>query len=364
MADEAVRRGAIDLAQGVMHGAPPPVLLSLLADVAKERRAHIYASPHGVPEYRAALARLLHGEGLRTLSEDNILGTTGSTGGLMAALISQLHPGDGVLLLEPFYPAHEWAIKAARCEPLFITSTTDFSSDWSSLEAQLPRARAVLIGNPSNPSGYVWTEEELRKLFELAEQHNLLLIFDEIYRDYVWGGTYPSPLHLAPDLDRLVVLRGFSKTLAISGWRVGYTVSTPDRIEAMTGVHDALYVGAPSLPQWVLARALREHREELDRFVANAKETYRENRTKIAEIFTSIGMEPHLPQGTFYMLVRHHRADDMAAMRELLDAGVAVAPGAPFFADQSRSSGYIRTHFAVSAETVEEVRKRLKNLGR
>lgn len=359
MADAAVQRGAIDLAQGVMHAAPPPILLSLLSELANERRSHIYTSPYGVPEYRAAVAELLRGEGARGISEAHVLGTNGVTGGLMAALISELQPGDGVLLHEPFYPAHDWAIRAARCKPLYIQSTSTLAPDWEHLQEQLPRARAILIGSPENPTGYVWSADDLRRLLEFRGAKRLLVIIDEIYKDYVWDGTPARPLHGAPALDRVVVLRGFSKTLAISGWRAGFAVTTPERIERMAGAHDALYVGSPSLPQWVLARALRDHRRELEAFVTEAKETYRENRMKFAEIFRSSGMEPHLPQGAFYMLMKHRRADDMAAMQELLDVGVAVAPGVPFFADQTTPSGYIRIHFAVSREMVAEVRRRL-----
>lgn len=169
-----------------------------------------------------------------------------------------------------------------------------------------------------------------------------------------------SPLSLTTDWKLLVVLRGFSKTLAIAGWRVGYTIAAPDFIQRMTHqIHDALYVGAPSLPQHVLARALRENRTELGRFVGENVALYRENRTQVADIFRSIGMEPVLPQGAFYMLAKHHRADDVTAMKELLTRGVAVAPGVPFFADQTTSSGYIRVHFAVSRETVQQVREKL-----
>jgi aminotransferase len=224
----------------------------------------------------------------------------------------------------------------------------------------MPQVRAAVIANPTNPSGVVWPRALLESLLEIASDLNVLLIVDETYKDYIWEGEFVSPLHLTDAWDSLVVLRGFSKTLAIAGWRAGYTISSPERITQMTHqIHDALYVGAPKLPQLVLARALREHRAELDRFIKENVALYRESRTQIAEVFRSIGMEPVLPDGAFYMLVKHHRADDMAAMKELLDLGVAVAPGVPFFADQSRSSGYIRIHFAVSPETAAEARRRL-----
>lgn len=359
MADEAVRRGAIDLAQGVLHAEPPQALLDLLAEVSRQPRVHAYSSPQGVPEYLEAVAEFLREEDVAATAA-NILGSSGNTGGLMAALIAHCQPGDRVLLPEPFYPAHLWAIRAARCEPVFLRHGNEFLPDEKDLRTQLPRVRAILMTNPSNPSGVVWPRSPLQILADLAAEHDVLLISDETYKDYLWEGEFVSPLSLMNDWQSLVILRGFSKTLAIAGWRIGYTISAPERIRTMTDqIHDALYVGAPSLPQHVLARALREHRNELEDFVQQNVTLYRENRTQLADVFRSIGMEPVLPHGAFYMLVKHNRADDVTAMKELLAQGVAVAPGVPFFADQSKPSGYIRVHFAVSRETVRQVREKL-----
>ncbi len=362
MADEAVRRGAIDLAQGVMHAAPPPVLLSLLSETALQQRAHVYTSPFGLLEYREAIASLLQEETSEHMTKDHVLGTQGVTGGLVSALIAELRPSDGVLLCEPFYPAHDWAIRAARCTPIHVRSRGRFEPDWDSLRRAAPQARALLIANPANPTGYVWSTEDIQTLIRLAEEQKLLLLIDEIYKEYIWEGTPPRVLNLAPSLERVVLLRGFSKTFAISGWRVGYAVSTPERIAAMAAVHDALYVGSPSLPQWVMARALRDHRDTLEAFLAEIRTLYRQQRDAVAELFRAIGMTPHPPSGAFYMLVEHHRADDMAAMRELLDVGVAVAPGIPFFAPRTTSTGYIRIHFAIGTDTLARVRERIAPL--
>lgn len=358
MADEAVRHGAIDLAQGVLHAEPPRILLDLLTEVAREPRVHAYASPQGVPAYLDALVDFLASEGI-AVTRDHLLGSSGNTGGLMAALIEHCRPGDGVLLPEPFYPAHLWAIRAARCEPVFLRHTEHFAPDEEDLQKQLPKVRAAIICNPSNPSGFVWSRELLEALITNAQEREILLIVDETYKDYIWEGEFASPMKLTSDWRSLVVLRGFSKTLAIAGWRVGYTVSAPERIQRMTHqIHDALYVGAPSLPQHVLARALREHRDELQTFVQRNVSLYRESRRKLADVFRGIEMEPVLPDGAFYMLIKHNQPSDVETTRKLLAAGVAVAPGQAFFRDPSMPSGTIRVHFAVSPETVKKVRER------
>lgn len=359
MADEAVRHGAIDLAQGVMHAEPPAVLIELLTRVAREPRAHVYASPQGVPKYLEALAETLTAEGL-SVTTANLLGSSGNTGGLMAALIAHCAPGDHVLLPEPYYPAHLWAIRAARCEPVFLPYRERFQPAMDILPDMLMRVRAAIICNPANPSGTLWPQSALEQLIAWAAQSDALLIVDETYKDYIWEGTFVSPLTLTDDWRALVALRSFSKTLAAAGWRAGYTVTSPDRIQQMTHqIHDALYVGAPTLPQLVLARALREHKEQLDAFVARNVALYRESRTEMADVFQEIGMEPILPQSAFYMLIRHNRSDDVDVTKELLARGVAVAPGGPFFRPQEKPTGYIRIHFAVSPETVVEVRRRL-----
>lgn len=364
MADEAVRRGAIDLAQGVLHCEPPRVLLDLLTEVTRVPRAHAYASPQGVPAYLDALTESLGREGI-AVTRDHLLGSSGNTGGLMTALIEHCRPGDGVLLPEPFYPAHLWAIRAARCEPVFLPCDTHFQPDTAALATFLPTVRAVIICNPANPSGFVWSRERLEALMTRAQERDILVIVDETYKDYVWKGEFITPLTLTSEWSHLVVLRSFSKTLAIAGWRAGYTIAAPERIQQMTfQIHDALYVGAPSLPQHVLARALREHREELDAFVRGTVELYRKTRGELADVFRAIGMKPILPDGAFYMLVKHHQPSDIEATKRLLAAGVAVAPGQAFFRDPSTSSGTIRLHFAVSPEIVTEVRRRLVPLQR
>lgn len=360
MADEAVRHGAIDLAQGVLHAEPPKVLIDLLAEVATEPQAHAYASPQGIPLYLDSLAEMLAAEGI-PVNKTNLLGSSGNTGGLLAALIAHCSAGDRVMLPEPFYPAHLWAIRAARCEPVFVGYGEHFIPNDQELYQHVPTARAVIVCNPSNPSGIVWGNAQLERLVRAAREHSVLVIVDETYKDYLWEGSFSSPLSSDTDWRSLVVLRGFSKTLAIAGWRIGYAISSPELIQKMTHqIHDALYVGAPSLPQHVLARALRDHREDLRAFLERNITLYRETRQQLADVFRSIGMEPSLPHGAFYMLVKHNRESDIAATKELLTAGVAVAPGQAFFRDPATSSGYIRTHFAVPPETVAEVRRRLR----
>jgi aspartate/methionine/tyrosine aminotransferase len=231
--------------------------------------------------------------------------------------------------------------------------------DWEALSRALPKVAVALVANPANPTGLVLTPEDLIRLHGLCAQHGVFLIVDEVYRDFIWEGECVSMLSLARSLDDVAVLRSFSKNLGLAGWRVGFAVTGPQRRAAMTHVHDALYVGAPALPQVVLATLLSEFRSEVEAFVRSLIATYRVNRGMVRDIFQQIGMVPHPKSGAYYMLVAHGQESDKAAMRELLSRGVAVVPGVPFWRPGTKETGYLRLHFALDPSTIQELRKRL-----
>jgi len=358
MADIAVRHGALDLAQGVIHSNPPARFFELLEDTKDRHKAHVYASPAGNLPYRESLLKILQEE-RSSLTLDSLMGASGVTGGLVSALATHGKPGDAVLLFEPFYPAHDWAIRSLSRVPYYVPYRDDLSVDWEILRRALPRVKVVLVANPANPTGLVLRPEEVTRLYELCRQHDVLLIVDEVYRDFVWEGQFVSLLSLAKSLENVVVLRSFSKNLGLAGWRVGFAITAPQRLAAMTRAHDALYVGAPAMPQVVLATLLSEFRSEVEEFVRSMIALYRTNRQIVQAVFQEIGMLPHPQSGAYYMLVAHQRESDTAAMEELLSKGVAVAPGVPFWRPGTRQTGYIRLHFALAPENIEELRTRL-----
>jgi len=354
MADIAVEAGAIDMAQGVEHTTPPQIFLEILSKYYDQRRLHIYASPAGYKGYREAL--LIEAQRERSnLQLESLMATNGTSGGLVAALRSHCKPLDVVLLLEPFYPAHDWAIKSLHTVTRYVPYGEDFTINLDAVRDSLPGVAVFVLSNPANPTGLVLSRDELLEIHSLCKQHDVLLIVDEVYKDFVWEGEFASLLSLVDDLDNLVVLRSFSKNLALAGWRAGYAITSPERRAAMTHIHDALYVGAPTAPQFVLADMLQNHKQEMDEFLEAIVALYRENRLAIIKAFQAYNMDPHPKQGAFYMMVKHNRSSDMVAMEELLDKGIATAPGGPFYKPGRQDTGYLRIHFALSPQDRSKV---------
>ena len=344
----AVAAGAVDMSQGVVHCPPPREFLDILSARFNERHLHVYGSPQGNPAYRAAVAQLAS-EGGAKISPGMILATNGVTGGLTAALLSHLQAGEAVGLCEPFFPAHDWLVRALHFVPQYVPYREDWSLDAAAVLKMIPQVRALVLVNPANPSGTVLAAEDLTQVYAACREHDVLLIVDEVYRDFVWEGEHASLLELTDDYSHLVVVRSWSKNLALAGWRIGYAVSSSERVRAMTQPpHEALYVGAPGPVQDVVAELLDRHRPIVDEFIRGLLTLYRQNRQTVIEAFRAYGMDPVPKEGAYYMLIRHNRERDIAAMQELLDKGIAVAPGVPFFRPGTKDTGYIRVHFALS----------------
>jgi aminotransferase len=355
MADIAAARGAVDMSQGVVHTIPPLVFVNEMRQIIGERQPHVYSSPAGLMPYREALRNLMRPE-KPDLTTEMIIGTNGVTGGLAAALSSHCQAGERVLLPEPFYPAHDWVIRTLKLVPEYLPYYPEHKPSLATIAKILPRVSAVLLTNPANPTGMVWSKEELLGWHDICRRKKILLLVDEVYRDFIWEGRYASLLHLLDSLEGVVILRSFSKNLALSGWRVGFAISTEQRCQIMSRAHDAIFVGAPAAPQLVMAKLLRERRPELEMFVHRLVNLYANNRPEVARYFTAAGMEPYAGQGAYYMLVKHRRISDRAATEELLNLGIAVAPGASFFRPGAGNTGYLRVHFALSEENMGKVK--------
>ncbi len=358
LASQAVAEGAIDLSQGVVHAKPPKVLFDLFAATYEDRLAHGYGPTAGDPVFLQSVSRLVSSE-FPGASADNIAATAGVIGGIISSLLAHCSAGANILVPEPFFSGYPWAIEAVRCRAVYIPNEPDWSPNWEILEREAPAAKAILITNPSNPSGYVWPPEQLQRLLAVARKHDLLVIADEIYADFVWGGEYHSLVNDALHSDDIVVLRGFSKSLAVAGWRVGYAIAAPGVIRRISREHDKICPGGVSALQRVLGLGWRDHGQELHAFINWQRKAYRQSRDELAEIFRQAGFTPFLPSGAIYMMLKHNRADDISAMKEMLARRIALTPGRIFFGSNSLNTDLVRIHFAVPKETVAEVKKRL-----
>lgn len=356
IAEEAKRIGAIDLAQGIIDSPPPSPLTESLKNLPLEKYS-TYNNKRGVPEYRESIVNYLKFRGWN-VHLDQILGIAGVTAGLAAGLLSELKPGASVLLPEPFFIGHKLLLEALGFNIIYLETPVEGGPDYEMLESAMNKADAMILTTPANPSGYVVLPSDINKLTKLAKDTDKLLLIDEMYREFIWDEETPDDSEYNDfDLNNSIFLRSFSKTLSIPGWRVGFAVTSPERLEKMAATHDALYLGGSTLSQHAIADALATEMEGLNSYVVSLRDTLKSNREILAEAFSGIGMEPRLSPATYYMFIKHNRESDTVAVKELMDKKIAVTPANILFSDSSKESGYIRIHFAVKPEVAQKVKE-------
>jgi aspartate/methionine/tyrosine aminotransferase len=292
------------------------------------------------------------------LSVDNILGTAGATGGMVGALLNDCRPGDKVLLPEPFFIGHKLMLEALGFEVEYYKVPLNEEPDWEEIKEKMSNVKALILTTPSNPTGQVASVEVLKSLSEVASEKNCLLILDEMYREFIWSEEVSDDSAYADlDLTKTVLVRSFSKTFAIPGWRVGFVVTSPERAKEMATKHDALYLGGSTLAQNALAEVLDNNLDELNEYVANLRELLKENMKLLAGAFKEYGFTPLPVPATYYMLLKHGRGDDMAVVEELIAKKIVTTPLNVLYSNVDKKTGYIRIHFALTVETVKGVQE-------
>lgn len=355
------RVGGINLGQG-LGDLPAPALVRDAAIQAIQDGQNTYTASEGIPPLRQAIARKLQRDnGLDVDPDSQIVISAGTTGAFAATLTALFNPGDGVLLLEPYYGYHLNTILLQGLEAQFLTlAAPTFSLEESALAAAVkPNTRAVVICTPSNPSGKMFSTEELAIVERVARQHNLLVISDEIYEYITYDGRqHISPASIAGLAERTVSIMGFSKTFSITGWRLGYAVAKPELAKAINLVNDLLYVCAPSPLQHGVAAGLSAPPEYFEKL----RSQYQRKRDIICDGLAAAGLTPLVPQGAYYVLadISHFAYPDAktAALALLEQTGVAGVPGSSFY-QGSEGKGLIRFCFAKDDETLYDAVQRL-----
>ena len=353
LAEQAVREGALDLAQGVIQ-SPPPAVLDRLLQQHQTARSAAYTNKRGVPAWREAIGTYLSNRGW-PVDVDQVLGTAGVTGATVSALRSHVPPGGTVLLPEPFFIGHRLMLETLGYSVNHLPVPFDAAPDWDQLIAALAEADAMILTNPANPTGQAIPTESLQRLSHAAAEHNCLLVLDEVYRDFYWNSEHDDSVYQQLDLSNTVVARSFSKSLAIPGWRVGFAISAAERIEQMARHHDALYIGASTLGQYVLADAWQQQPDELVAYLNDLRDLLQENLKTLAPAFTALGMEPLPVPATYYLLIKHNRASEQEAFDELLAKKIVVTPASLLTSTPDTDTGFIRIHFGITAEQREQV---------
>ncbi len=362
MTRECDRVGGINLGQGLCELPTPSIVRAGAARAIDEGR-NAYSYPEGVPELREAIAKKLEREhGLSFDPASEVVVTVGASGAFAATVTALLDPGDGLLLFEPFYGYHLNTAIVAGLEPqLLELEAPRFRLEGSRLRAAIrPNTRAIVICTPSNPCGRMFSVAELEVLDEIATEHDLLVITDEVY-EYIRfdGREHVAPATVGRLRERTVSITSLSKTFSITGWRIGYAAAKKDMANAITLVNDLYYVCAPTPLQIAVADGFEGPREYLDDLAT----TFQHKRDKICGALASGGMEPVVPEGAYYVLADvaglGYESSRAAALGVLERTGVASVPGSAFYSGDA-GTRFLRFCFAKEDEELDEACRRLE----
>lgn len=365
-----IAAGGVNLAQGFPDFACPPELKAA-AKAAIDADDNQYAITWGTRELRHAIAAKVARTypGWVVDPETELCVTCGSTEAMIATMLALVDPGDEVVVFEPFYENYRPdAILSGASTRLVALHAPDWSIDEAELRAAVgDRTRAIIINTPHNPTGKVFRREELELIAELCQRHDVLVITDEIYEHihYLGAGGHVPPATVPGLADRTITINALSKTYAVTGWRVGWTIAPPVYTSAIRKVHDFLTVGAAAPLQAAGVAAMALPPEYYERIAHD----YRRRRDLLCAALEEVGFAFRVPDGAYYVMcdtsVLDPAGDDVAFARRLVEtAGVAAVPGSSFFADPADGRGIIRFAFPKRLETLRDAAARLATIPR
>ena len=354
---------AINLSQGFPDFAPPEELLQAVERAARQG-PHQYAITWGAPNFRQALARKqTRFMGLPLDPESNFVVTCGSTEAMMAAMMTACNPGDKVIIFSPFYENYVADTILCGAEPIYVAlRPPDFAFDPEELRrAFAQKPKALVLCNPSNPSGKVFTREELLFIAQLAEEHDTFVITDEVYEHILYQPHQHTYFASLPGMfERTISCSSLSKTYSITGWRLGYVIASPAIIDAVRKVHDFLTVGAAAPLQEAAVAGL----DLPDSYYQELQALYTRKRDVFLKYLDQAGLTYTRPQGAYYVMVdiaEFGWADDTEFCEWLArEVGVAAVPGSSFFREPVRH--LIRFHYAKQLITLQAAGERLLTL--
>jgi aminotransferase len=365
MSVEAARHGAINLAQG-MPDFPAPPELKAAACRAIEADVNQYAITWGARDLRHAIAEHAAWHlGLEVDPEAEITVTCGSTEAMLVALLSLINPGDEVILSQPFYENYWPDCVLAGATPRFVpVRPPGWTFDPDELAAAFnDRTKAIILCNPNNPTGTVFSRDDLEHIAALCRKWDAVAITDEIYEHIIYDGRRHVCLAALDGMrERSVTIGGMSKTYAVTGWRVGTMIAPPAMTHAFRQVHDFVSIGAAAPLQAAGAVAYRLPRPYYDKLAAD----YQARRDRLCSALQEVGFGLDFPQGAYYVMtdISAFGADDDVAFARFLvrDIGVATVPGSSFFQDKALGRPYVRFCFCKKDETLDEAIRRLRRL--
>lgn len=353
----------INLGQGICD-LPTPPLVADGARAAITANKVVYTAPDGIAPLRAGVAAKVHARyGLSYDPASEVVITSGATGGFAAACLALFDPGDEIILFEPYYGYHLNTVIALGLAPVLVPMMPpDWAFNADALRrAVTPKTRAVVVCTPANPSGKVWSATELDALAALCEELDILAITDEIYEHILFDGAQHVPLATRGQARaRTVTLSGFSKTFAVTGWRLGYLTAPAELARRITVTHDLLYVCAPTPLQHAMVAGLAMPAS----YYTDLAAAYEKKRAILCDALAEAGLTPYIPRGAYYVLADIRRlgkkTSKEAAMALLERVGIASIPGTSFYRDPVGDT-LVRFCFAKEDAVLEESARRLRS---
>ena len=325
----------INLSIGQPHFAIPQAIQDRAVQAIQEG-ANRYTVTQGIAELRQAIGAKLDEE--FGPAERRILITSGVSGGLALALLCLLDPGDEIIIPDPYFVAYKSLVEIIGANPVLVDTYPSFALSAEAVgRAITSRTRAILVNSPCNPTGAVYGKQELEAVVELARRHDLMLISDEIYNEFCYDEPFVPPV---PMYDKTLLLRGFSKSYGMTGWRLGYTVGPVPLIEKMAMLQQYTYVCAPAMVQWAGITAL-----EID--MSEEVAAYKRKRDLVYKGLSK-NFEVQKPSGAFYIFPRAPQDKGNEFVRRAVENNVLIIPGDVF---SSRNS-HFRVSYAADDETL------------
>lgn len=368
----AIRHGAVNLAQGFPDFAAP-VDLKQAAVRAIEADHNQYSITWGAKPFRDAIAaKYQRTYGLEFDPEREITVTCGATEGMAASLLATANPGDEVIIFEPFYESYHPDTLMCGADRRLVTlhAPNQSNPDWHFDPDELRRAfsartKAIIVNTPHNPTGKVFTRDELMFIASLCQEFDVLAITDEIYEHIVYDGRTHIPLISLPGMrDRTILVNSLSKTFSVTGWRVGWTIAAPQITENVRKVHDFLTVNAATPLQYAGMMALNEQQS----YFEGLSETYAGRRAAAIQMLEAAGFRCYTPGGAYYLMTdisAFGAKNDTAFAMELVESyGVAGVPGSSFYNQNTYGVSQIRFCFCKNYETLALAGTKLARLPR
>jgi aspartate/methionine/tyrosine aminotransferase len=361
----AMRHSATNLAQG-FPDFPAPEALKRAAAEAIHADINQYSITWGAKPFRDAIAeKYVRHYAMQFDPEREITVCCGATEGMIATMLAVLDEGDEIVLFEPFYENYRPDSELCGARTRFVSlRAPDWSFDREELRrAFTPRTKAIILNSPNNPTGKVFTREELEFIAGLCQEFDALAITDEIYEHIVYDGAAHIPMISLPGMrERSILVNSMSKTYSVTGWRVGWVLAPPDLTDSIRKVHDFITVGAASPLQQAGVMALGMP----DEYYAGLAAEYSGKRDHIVASLEGAGLKCSIPHGAYYVMADISRTgfhDDVSFVRHLIEnIGIAAVPGSSFFSHPADGARFVRFCFCKKYETLEIARNKLSRL--